>query len=258
MKRKIFIILSLLIFTSSSYSTDSSIKLRGDFIYKGSEAITINATTLTNNIEIKKLKNNIKLLLNYANSQSVKIFKDNKNRKPRNKFKGAAEEIFRDYSKSVVRIGNYKDNTTGSGFIVKHQGLKIITNWHVVENAKNVQVCLKTENLDDTCYKDQYTGRVIKINKKKDLAMIEVKGLPNNLKSVSFGSYKRLTIGETVFAIGHPEGHLWSYTSGMVSSIRPNYKWRYKSSNHSANIIQTDASINQGNSGGPLFNKKKN
>ena len=60
-----------------------------------------------------------------------------------------------------------------------------------------------------------------------------------------------------MFAIGHPEGLLWTFSSGMVSQIRPDYKWHYRASRHDANVIQIQVPINPGNSGGPLFNKKK-
>mgnify|MGYP003322821174 CR=1 FL=1 len=57
------------------------------------------------------------------------------------------EEIFKKYANSVVYIENQKDRGTGSGFIINHKGLKVITNWHVVETAKDVTICLKTLDL---------------------------------------------------------------------------------------------------------------
>ena len=102
-----------------------------------------------------------------------------------------------------------------------------------------------------------YKAKVIKINKKKDLAMLEVIKLPVQIKTVKYGKFKKVKIGETLFAIGHPAGLLWSFSSGMVSQIRPNYDWRYRSSRHHANVIQIQVPINPGNSGGPLFNKNK-
>jgi len=257
MNKKLVIILFTFFFVTSVYSEDTALKLRSDFTYKGSEDIIINATALVDIRKNKKFKNNIQTLVAYSRSKSSQIAKNNKNRKSRTKYKGTPEEIFKDFARSVVYIINEKDNAVGSGFVINYEGLKIITNWHVVENSKNVMVCLKTENIDDYCVKDQYTGKVIKTSKRKDLAMIEVKGLPTNLRSVSYGSYKNVRIGETVFAIGHPDGLLWSFTNGMVSQIRPNHNWRYKSSSHYANVIQTQTPINPGNSGGPLFNKRK-
>ena len=104
---------------------------------------------------------------------------------------------------------------------------------------------------------DSYKGKVIKINKKKDLAMIEVKGISHKIKPLIFGSFGKIKIGEMAFAIGHPQGHGWSFTSGMISQIRPDYDWHYDDSKHHASVIQTQTAIYQGNSGGPLFNKRK-
>ena len=73
----------------------------------------------------------------------------------------------------------------------------------------------------------------------------------------NYGNLDNVRTGETSYAIGHPNELLWSFTSGMVSSVRPDYNWQYKGSKHRANVIQTEASINPGNSGGPLFNKRK-
>ena len=56
------------------------------------------------------------------------------------------KEIFKDYAKSFVFIGNYKKNGSGSGFVVNHKRKKIITNWHVIEGTKKVRVWLKPEN----------------------------------------------------------------------------------------------------------------
>ena len=81
--------------------------------------------------------------------------------------------------------------------------------------------------------------------------------MPNDVKPVSLGNFNDVSIGETVFAIGHPDDLIWSFSSGMVSQLRPNYKWRYKNSHHFADVIQTQTPINPGNSGGPLFNKNK-
>ena len=232
-------------------------KLKGDLKSKGSEAIEVSATSLIDNKEITKSKEQLIKIVAYAESQSKVIIKKNKNRKPRPKFKGGPEEIYEKFANSVVYIDNKKDNGSGSGFIVNHNGLKIITNWHVVETAKNVTICLKTENLNRVCETNYYTGKVIKRNKQKDLAMIEVKGLPSNLKPVSYGNFKKVKVGETAFAIGHPSGLVWTFSDGRVSQKRPNYKWKYESSRHFANVIQTNVDINPGNSGGPLFNKNK-
>tara|TARA_Y100000590_G_scaffold470279_1_gene663288 strand:- start:1331 stop:2632 length:1302 start_codon:yes stop_codon:yes gene_type:complete len=220
---------------------------------ENTEVIEINNTELANKDNAITLKSEIKNLKIIKNKE-LKIAKIPK-------FKGPAEEIYNDYAESVVLIGNRVKEATGTGFFINHFGLKIITNWHVVDGAKNVDVWLKPKIIPDTKFLlnnvDSYSGKVIKINKQKDLAMIEVKGIKQKVKTVKFGSFKKVRIGETGFAIGHPEGLLWTFTSGMISQIRPDFLWPYQNSNHRATVIQTQTPINPGNSGGPLFNKYK-
>ena len=86
--------------------------------------------------------------------------------------------------------------------------------------------------------------------------MLHVEKLPIKVKAVNYGKFSKELIGKSSFAIGHPKGLLWSFTSGMIGQVRPDYIWKYKGSRHKANVIQTGAPINPGNSGGPLFNKK--
>ena len=255
--KKISIIISILFFSYSVSAETIVYKLKGNLNSKGSEAIEVSATPLIDNKAIAKSKEQLITIVKYANNQSNEVNEKNKNRKQQPKYKGGPEEIFEKYANSVVYIDNKKDKGSGSGFIVNHNGLKIITNWHVVETAKNVTICLKTKILNRVCDTDYYTGKVVKRNKQKDLAMIEVKGLPSNLKPVTYGSYKKVKVGQTAFAIGHPDGLVWTFTNGMISQKRPEHRWRYKSSRHLANTIQIQVPINPGNSGGPLFNKNK-
>jgi len=254
---KLLFILPIIFFGYSASAETIAYKLKSNLELKGSVSIEVNATPLVDEKNIEKSKNKLVTIINYANNQSQIVKKKNKNRKPRTKFKGGPEEIFEKFAKSVVYIENRKDKGTGSGFIINHKGLKVITNWHVVETAKNVTICLKTEDLNKVCDTDYYTGKVIKKNKRKDLAMIEVKGLPNSIKPVIFGKYKDVKIGQTAFAIGHPEGLVWTFTNGMISQKRPEHKWSYKSSRHRAKTIQIQVPINPGNSGGPLFDKNQ-
>ena len=253
-KITIYLFSTLILINSVSAET-IAYKLNSNLKIEGSASIEVNATPLVDNKIIEKSKDKLVSIINFANNQSEKIRTKNKNRKPRTKYKGAPEEIFEKYANSVVYIENQKDRGTGSGFFINHKGLKIITNWHVVETAKNVTICLRTEDLNKVCDTDYYTGKVIKKNKQKDLAMIEVKGLPSSIKPVVYGKYKDVKIGQTAFAIGHPEGLVWTFTNGMISQKRPEHKWSYKTSRHKAKTIQIQVPINPGNSGGPLFNK---
>ncbi|MDB2655075.1 trypsin-like peptidase domain-containing protein [Candidatus Pelagibacter bacterium] len=255
MIKKTLITIFVLSICFSSSAETIAYKLKGNIKFEGTAAIEVNATPLVDEKIIEKSKDKLVTIINYANNQSQTVKQKNKNRKPRTKFKGGPEEIFEKFANSVVYIENQKDRGTGSGFVINYKGLKIITNWHVVETAKDVTICLRTDDLNKVCDTDYYTGKVIKKNKRKDLAMIEVKGLPSSIKPVVYGKYKDVKIGQTAFAIGHPEGLVWTFTNGMISQKRPEHNWSYKSSRHKAKTIQIQVPINPGNSGGPLFNK---
>lgn len=253
---KKLLIIFLVLFLDVSVSAETiAYKLKDNLKLEGSVSIEVNATPLVDDKVIEKSKDKIVTIVNYANNQSKTVKIKNKNRKPRTKFKGGPEEIFENYANSVVYIENQKDRGSGSGFFINHKGLKVITNWHVVETAKDVTICLRIEDLNRVCDTNYYTGKVVKRNKQKDLAMIEVKGLPSSIKPVVYGKYNDVKIGQTAFAIGHPEGLVWTFTNGMISQKRPEHKWNYKSSRHKAKTIQIQVPINPGNSGGPLFNK---
>ena len=260
MIKKILLIF-ILILHFSSVKSEITNKSIIDSKVKGKETISIAVTPLTSKKQIKELKLNVESNKNYLNVIRPKLISKNKNRPPRTKFKGPAEDIFKDYAKSVVFIGNLKKNGSGSGFVINYKGKKIVTNWHVIEGSEKVRVWLKPENLVNERYMldnlDSYEARVIKIDKVKDLALLEIFGLPEDIKPVQFGDYKNVNIGEIAFAIGHPGDLIWSFNNGMVSQLRKGYKWKYKNSRHFADVIQIQVPINPGNSGGPLFNKNK-
>ena len=127
----------------------------------------------------------------------------------------------------------------GSGFVIDATGL-IVTNNHVVEGADTIEVHLQ----DDTILKAELVGR----DPKTDLAVIRVKPA-KPLPVVSFGDSDRLRIGEWVMAIGNPFGLGGSVSLGIVSARN-----RDINAGPYDDYIQTDAAINKGNSGGPLFN----
>ena len=223
----------------------------------------VNDTNLVDTENAENILDNVKDLTEALSEKEKEIQNNNRNRS-QPKFKGGAEEIYSDFSSSVVFIGNRKNKKLegmGSGFVIKHKGkLKIITNWHVIEGADSLSVWVKPDKMVDENFLiteiESYNAKLIKVNKTKDLAMLESERLPIKVKAASYGKFSDSLIGKTSFAIGHPEGLLWSFTSGMIGQVRPDYVWRYKGSRHKANVIQTGAPINPGNSGGPLFSKK--
>ncbi len=97
-------------------------------------------------------------------------------------------------------------------------------------------------------------GDVIKIDVQRDLALIRPRSLPKRpIRPLELAT-KEVEIGADVHAIGHPQGEGWTYTKGVVSSVRPNYHWFYgPGDTHQATVIQTQTPINFGSSGGPLL-----
>lgn len=132
-------------------------------------------------------------------------------------------------------------NSMGSGFIIDASGL-VVTNNHVVENADAIEVKLQ----DQTTLKAELVGR----DPKTDLAVLRVK-TDKPLPTVAFGDSDHLRIGEWVMAIGNPFGLGGSVSLGIVSARN-----RDINAGPYDDFIQTDAAINKGNSGGPLFNMK--
>jgi serine protease Do len=130
-------------------------------------------------------------------------------------------------------------NSLGSGFIIDPSGI-VVTNSHVISEADEVSVILN----DGTTLKAEVIGR----DQKTDLALLKV--TPTKpLKAVKFGDSEKLRLGEWVIAIGNPFSLGGTVTAGIVSARNRDIQ-----SGPYDNYIQTDASINRGNSGGPLFN----
>lgn len=132
-----------------------------------------------------------------------------------------------------------RSNSLGSGFVVDSSGI-VITNNHVIGDANEITVIFH----DGTRLKAEIVGKDSKV----DMAVLRVK--PDKpLKAVPFGDSEKMRPGDWVMAIGNPFGLGGSVTAGVVSARGRNIE-----SGPYDNYIQTDASINKGNSGGPLFN----
>ncbi|MEN3286007.1 MAG: serine protease Do [Bradyrhizobium sp.] len=157
------------------------------------------------------------------------------------------EEFFDDFFKNRRGPGGKgggdlqprRTNSLGSGFIIDESGIAV-TNNHVIADADEINIILN----DGTKIKAEIVG----IDKKTDLAVLKFKP-PHPLTVVKFGDSDKLRLGEWVVAIGNPFSLGGTVTAGIVSA-----KNRDISSGPYDSYIQTDASINRGNSGGPLFN----
>src|ERR1700751_6036960 len=153
------------------------------------------------------------------------------------------EEFFDQFFKNRRGGGNEQTprrvNSLGSGFIIDASGL-VVTNNHVISDADEINVILN----DGTKLKATLVGK----DNKSDLALLRVRS-EKPIKAVKFGDSDKLRLGEWVIAIGNPFSLGGSVTAGIVSARN-----RDINSGPYDNYIQTDAAINRGNSGGPLFN----
>jgi S1-C subfamily serine protease len=129
----------------------------------------------------------------------------------------------------------------GSGFIIDKQG-HILTNNHVVEGAQSVEVKLWNKN--------NYKATVLGTDKAHDIALLQIKDAPD-LQPATLADSTHLMVGQRVYAIGNPFGFQGTMTRGIISALR---SVQLPSGMKIDNAIQTDASVNPGNSGGPLLN----
>ena len=136
--------------------------------------------------------------------------------------------------------GAFPEEGQGSGFVIDKEG-HILTNYHVIENARQVEVTLHNRK--------KYRATVVGTDKAHDLAIIQVKGA--DLQPMTLGDSTNIQVGQNVYAIGNPFGLAGTLTRGIVSSIR---EVQEPDGMVIEDAIQTDAAINPGNSGGPLLN----
>ncbi|EJF77177.1 protease Do [Bartonella sp. DB5-6] len=130
----------------------------------------------------------------------------------------------------------------GSGFVIDAQKGLIVTNYHVIVDADDIEVNFT----DGTKLKAKLLGK----DSKTDLALLQVDAGNKKLKAVRFGDSEKARIGDWVMAIGNPYGFGGSVTVGIISARN-----RDLNAGPYDNFIQTDAAINRGNSGGPLFDR---
>ena len=143
------------------------------------------------------------------------------------------EDMFKEFGTPQTR----KASALGSGFIISDKGI-VITNNHVIEGAEDILVRVNNK---------EYKAKVIGADPLSDIAVLEIKS-KEKFTPVKFGNSDKARIGDWVIAIGNPFGLGGTVTSGIISARNRSIGLaRYE------DYIQTDASINQGNSGGPLF-----
>lgn len=169
-------------------------------------------------------------------------------------------QIFDQSVKSVVFISNIQKVRrgffdleeaeipagAGSGYVWDSQG-HIVTNYHVVDGGSKFLVSFQKD-------KTQYEAKLVGGSPNKDIAVLKLKKLPKSLTPILRGESKSLKVGQKAIAIGNPFGLDHTMTAGVVSAL--NRKIKGFGGVSIRGMIQTDASVNPGNSGGPLLNSQ--
>ena len=149
------------------------------------------------------------------------------------------EDMFKEFNRPQER----KATALGSGFIIDKKGI-VVTNNHVIQGAEDIIV-----RVDEST---EYKAKVIGADPYSDLAILQIES-KNKFQPVAFGNSDKARVGDWVVAIGNPFGLGGTVTSGIISARNRDIGLtRYD------DFIQTDASINIGNSGGPLFDLEGN
>jgi serine protease Do len=173
-------------------------------------------------------------------------------------------KIYSETSKAVVLITGFEpgqqEMSKGTGSIISSDGF-VLTNAHVIIDQStgrpfnNLRIFLKPDRVSGDLRKDtslKYRAELVRFSENLDLALLRIKSssIGNLSATLEFSDSDLVSIGDPVIAIGHPEqGGLWTLTTGTISSHINNY-----GNMPGKNVFQTEASLNRGNSGGPLIN----
>lgn len=148
-------------------------------------------------------------------------------------------DYFKKFFEQIPDTQNQPKSSVGSGFIISPDGY-VVTNAHVVDDMDSIVVGLNDRT--------ELPAQVIGKDRRSDIALLKVKA-GNPLPTVSIGDIGKVKVGQWVLAIGSPFGFERSATQGIISALG-----RSLPSDNYVPFIQTDAAVNPGNSGGPLFN----
>ena len=147
-------------------------------------------------------------------------------------------------SQAVVKVST--PGGMGSGFFINEDGY-LITNYHVIERETRIEITMFKKTEDGFEKKKFKKVKIEALNPFVDLALLKIEDIGDEkIKYVPLGTHDRITVGQTVFAIGNPLGLERTVTDGVISTTNRSFEGLV--------YVQTNADINPGNSGGPLFN----
>ena len=272
MVNKFLITILIILFNYSQlYAADTNLKTRGSGGNIDKKIVSSKSSRIkisSNLLDIKKFKSTFSKYKT-QNKKEKMIMSSLKNNKTKQNvttgilLRGSAKRVYLASKKSVFFIINpvaFEETdtkeiirgATGTGSLISSEGL-IVTNYHVVENANQVWVYPYAKKFDLEKSK-KFLGIVVSTNKVTDLAILKVYGISSNNRPVPFGNMDSISVGDEVYAIGHPDSLHWSITDGIISNIRKNYD--FKKFDLKADLIQNTAPILGGSSGGPLLNER--
>ena len=140
-------------------------------------------------------------------------------------------------------FGVMPEEGSGSGFVLDSEG-RILTNYHVIENADQIDISFGSDG--------SQPGRVVGVDPRNDLAVVQIDALPVGVQPLELGTSSLLKVGQWAIAIGNPFGQFdRTLTTGVISAL--NRTLQSSDGRTITGVIQTDAAINRGNSGGPLL-----
>jgi serine protease Do len=188
---------------------------------------------------VEAVERSMPAVVNIGTEQMVRtLYSD-----PLQRFRGdLLDEFFRNFFDTPPTPGYQTTHSLGSGVVVDPDGY-ILTNYHVIERASRIRVMLEDDEL--------YDAALLAGDPISDLALIKIES-GGRLPAVAFAEDDDLMLGETVICLGNPFGLAHTVTVGVLSA--KNREARYGGEVLYRDILQTDAAVNPGNSGGPLLN----
>jgi len=158
--------------------------------------------------------------------------------------------VYAESSPAVVIVRVDSTGTTGSGVVFDRRGY-VLTSYHVIAEAEDDQdLVVQLLGLDEV------SARIIGVDSATDLAVLQVDVSPGRLTVASFGDSDTVRVGDRAMAIGSPFGLAYSLTVGYISAVGRHLLNDDPTAPDVEQVLQTDAALNPGNSGGPLLNDR--